>query len=651
MKKIAAWIALGIITIVAGLLLSMTNEVTKDVIATQEAESKVEARKTVLPDAETFEPVEVESLEPLSELFAGMKNGEAVGYVGAVSVNGYGGPVQIIAGVDNDGKVTGVSVGGAEFAETAGLGAKAKDLAFTDQFLMKQTPVKAVKSERDRGDNTVDAIAAATITTNAVTSGVNSIATKVDNYLNPPTDTVAEGTMYTASEQGFAGPVAVFVTVKDDGTISGLKVGDDAFAETEGFGAAALEDSFTKGFVGLALPLDAAQVDGISGATITTNAVVAAINRAYDEKNIVEAPAAEGTTYTAAEQGFAGPVAVFVTAKDDGTITALRVGDDDFKETDGFGAPATEATFTNQFVGKTIPVALEDIDALSGATVTSTAVVNAINRAFDEKLVDESVPVVEPVAETEGMPEVTEEPEAEAAEATEAPAEEEVAVEETAVAFPTAAPMTGRAVLGTAQGYNGPIYAVVSLNADNTIASVVVLEGEFADTPGIGDQVLAADYLAGFNGKTLPVSRDMVDAIAGATVSSNGVLDAVNNAMEQLVAVPQGADAVEPVSQMTGRAAAGDAEGFGGPIQVIVSLNADNTIASIQVDEDAFAETPGIGDKVLAEEFVKAFEGLAVPLQADAVDTISGSTVSSQAVIDAVNEAVELLIAAPSVAK
>ena len=53
-------------------------------------------------------------------------------------------------------------------------------------------------------------------------------------------------------------------------------------------------------------------------------------------------------------------------------------------ETQGIGAKATEPDFMNQFVGKTTDqFALgENVDAMSGATVTSKAVTNAMNAAL-----------------------------------------------------------------------------------------------------------------------------------------------------------------------------------------------------------------------------------------------------------------------------
>ena len=52
-------------------------------------------------------------------------------------------------------------------------------------------------------------------------------------------------------------------------------------------------------------------------------------------------------------------------------------------ETEGRGTRCGEAAFTDQFIGLLIPVTLgEDIDEVSGATITSQAVTMAVNQAI-----------------------------------------------------------------------------------------------------------------------------------------------------------------------------------------------------------------------------------------------------------------------------
>ena len=71
-------------------------------------------------------------------------------------------------------------------------------------------------------------------------------------------------------------------------------------------------------------------------------------------------------------------VPVTVTLDDDGNIASLVV--DASTQTEEIGGQCAGEEFTSQFIGKRIPLTLgEDIDGVSGATYTSTAVVNAVN--------------------------------------------------------------------------------------------------------------------------------------------------------------------------------------------------------------------------------------------------------------------------------
>ncbi|MDD4135131.1 MAG: FMN-binding protein, partial [Eubacteriales bacterium] len=590
-KKLAAWLVLGLITLAAGFSLSLTNEVTKEPILNQTLQAEAKAKQEVLPAAEIFEAIALQD-ETGVELFAGTAGGETLGYVGKVTVNGYGGPIDVIAGVNENGIIQGVNVGGASFSETAGLGAKAREAAFTRQFANKVSPVRVVKASDPKTESSVDAITAATITTNAVAGGVNRIARQVSDMLNPqePEIPVAEGTTYTANQQGFAGPVAVFVTVKDDGTISALKVGDTQFAETQGYGAGALEDDFTAQFIGKSLPLTSGDIDGISGATITTNAVLEAVNQAYEDKNIVVQEGPEGKEYTAQAQGFAGPVAVFITVKDDGTISALKVGDTQFAETQGYGAGALEDDFTAQFIGKSLPVALTDIDGISGATITTNAVLEAVNQAYEAKNIV-----------------VQEGPE-------------------------------GKEYTAQAQGFAGPVAVFVTVKDDGTISALKVGDTQFAETQGYGAGALEDDFTAQFIGKSLPVALTDIDGISGATITTNAVLEAINKAYEEHGA----AELSEPAAASPeGKEYTAQAQGFAGPVAVFVTVKDDGTISALKVGDTQFAETQGYGAGALEDDFTAQFIGKSLPLASGDIDGISGATITTNAVLEAVNKAYE----------
>ncbi|MCQ2440163.1 MAG: FMN-binding protein [Oscillospiraceae bacterium] len=89
-----------------------------------------------------------------------------------------------------------------------------------------------------------------------------------------------------------------------------------------------------------------------------------------------------GAVLTGSADGYVtgSTVTASVTIGADGTIAALTI--DTANETEGFGQRCMEPEFTDRFIGQHIPVAYDDgVDALSGATITSNAVLQAINTA------------------------------------------------------------------------------------------------------------------------------------------------------------------------------------------------------------------------------------------------------------------------------
>ena len=73
---------------------------------------------------------------------------------------------------------------------------------------------------------------------------------------------------------------------------------------------------------------------------------------------------------------------VYVTVQLDGEAKIASIEIDASLQTPEYGGRASEdEAFNSQFIGKSLPLTLEDIDVLSGATITSTAVVEALNGA------------------------------------------------------------------------------------------------------------------------------------------------------------------------------------------------------------------------------------------------------------------------------
>jgi len=188
--------------------------------------------------------------------------------------------------------------------------------------------------------------------------------------------------------QGYGGPIELIVAFQPDYTLGGIHVGGEAFNETENLGGKARDEAFTGQFKGAHLPVKLGEnIDSISGATVTSQAVVDGVNaaaeRLYTIPGLIQ-PAQPKRTANASVIGYGGPVLARVTLDEGGAIEALDIGGARFQETEGVGSRVRESAFTEAFIGKKAPFQLgEDIDALSGATVSSQAAVDAVNAAFE----------------------------------------------------------------------------------------------------------------------------------------------------------------------------------------------------------------------------------------------------------------------------
>lgn len=189
-KIIKDALALTLITLVAGVALGGVYEITKDPIAKQEAQAKAEAYEQVFTDAAAFEAVEMDDIltktirdqldqegykaQSIEEVMrAEDQSGETLGYAfTVVTSEGYGGDIQFSMGVQNDGTLNGISI--LSIGETAGLGMNADTPAFKDQFVGKQVEKLQYTKNGATQDDEINAISGATVTTNAMTNGVNA---------------------------------------------------------------------------------------------------------------------------------------------------------------------------------------------------------------------------------------------------------------------------------------------------------------------------------------------------------------------------------------------------------------------------------------------------------------------------------------------
>lgn len=167
-------LSLFVIAAAAALVLALVNALTEDTIAQRAAAQRQAAMACVVPGADVFSELysEDETIDALTGAYVGTR---FQGYCVEVSPNGFGGAISLMVGVDAGGSVTGVVI--LDHSETAGLGARADSPDFLDQYTGKSGTITV-----NSGSNAIDGLTGATITSKAVTAGVNAALTAVLSY-------------------------------------------------------------------------------------------------------------------------------------------------------------------------------------------------------------------------------------------------------------------------------------------------------------------------------------------------------------------------------------------------------------------------------------------------------------------------------------
>ena len=230
-----------------------------------------------------------------------------------------------------------------------------------------------------------------------------------------------------AAEKGFGGDVTVRLELDGGGKVKTLTV--DTPDETAGLGQRASDPEFTEQFIGKAGPFTFGEdgIEALSGATVTSNAALKAVNRAItgeepaeeektEEKPAEEAPAAEAEyAYTAEKETNFSVIRVSANAED-GKITDCRIA----SEAKSAGSDFLTDEIRESWAKAIVENQTADTDAITGATLQFSAA--AVKEAVAEILgqVNGGAAAEEPAEE-----EKTEEKPAE-----EAPAAEESAPDE-----------------------------------------------------------------------------------------------------------------------------------------------------------------------------------------------------------------------------
>ena len=381
---------------------------------------------------------------------------------------------------------------------------------------------------------------------------------------------LADGT-YEGSANGFSGKIKVSVVIKNQ-TIRSINIlsnSDDA----------AFFNRAKEGVTASILAKQSTDVDTVSGATYSSRGIINAVKDALsssdgEEQTVVAKGdfALNDGYYEGTGNGFAGPVKLFIEIKDKSIIGIYIVKTSDDA---GFFNRAKEGVTASILEKQSTGV-----DTVSGATYSSRGIIDAVKNALMGETED---------AFTIGKGDFD---------------------------------IADGTYTGCAQGYSGTV--TVSVKVENrTITAIDIIsqsdtESYFERAKGVIRTILTNQTVN-------------VDAVSGATFSSNGIIGAVKNAL--------GLDQEETKKQKKGKfnypdgVYTGVGEGYGGDIAATMVLQ-DKTIKAILLtdhkneDDRYFKRAKKVVDTIIDKQSLS-------------VDTVSGATYSSKGIIEAVSNAME----------
>ncbi len=348
-----------------------------------------------------------------------------------------------------------------------------------------------------------------------------------------------------------------------------------------------------------------------------------------------------GYVFTSKAKGYGGDLFVMTGINSEGQVTKVKLMEN--AETPGLGSRVGEDEYTSQYVEKDSK--LEGVEAVSGATISSVAFKDAVSIAFQAYGAAAGVEV-----EVPAEPEV--DPRTEIF-----PGEELTSIEIEGADEAYQAGSSGIIIVVQVEGYHPGMQVITGIGADGKIAGVGM--GENEETKGLGTKVGEPEFTDKFKGLGADEVNG-VSAVTNATTSNDGFKRGVKKALElvtqemldalataKYTQVQPGAatfepfeaeNALEAVRTDLGIVVLTQAEGYGGQITAVVGIGNDGAITGVRFLSD-HSETKGIGTKALDPEYLAKYVG---KNSADGVDTVSGATVTTDAVKRAITKALAI---------
>ena len=433
--------------------------------------------------------------------------------------------------------------------------------------------------------------------------------------------TYKDGT-YTGTGKGFGGQMTVQVTVKD-GKITQVKI----LNHKDGASYINRASSILSAIVAK----QSTNVDTVSGATYSSVGIIQATRNALskamaDGQTLEETSALPATTtssntnrgsktvskvkdadgykdgtYTGTGTGFGGKMTVQVVVKN-GKISSVKI----LNHKDGSSYISKAKSILSAIVSKQST----NVDTVSGATYSSKGIIEAVRNALNKAAITKK----------------------KNAETTEK--EEETTTKAKA---PTVKPVKEDGTYkdgtyeGTGIGFGGEMKLKVTIKKGKITKITVVSKKD--------DEPFFTNAKALFN-TIIKKQSTNVDKVSGATYSSNGIIEAVRDALSKAKQIKETKKETTTAQETIPKghfpykngAYFGTAEGFRSDITVAVVIKNKTITDIIVTDED---DDPAFFNR--AEKLIDTM----LKKQTVDVDVVSGATFSSNGIIDAVKEALK----------
>lgn len=553
---------------------------------------------------QTEEQTETEPVQGSFELEDGVYEGTGTGFAGPIKV----------AVTIKDHTITAIEI--LSKSDDAAFFTRAK--AMIDRILEKQSlDVDTVSGATYSSRGILRAVK------NALTGERDDGKTVADERKKEDTDleTVEESGswkdgIYYGSGTGFGGTIKVAVSVQD-GRIVSIEI-----QSASGEGSSYLSQA--KAVIDRIISQQSLNVDTVSGATYSSRGIIRAVRNALtgatddgtlgkeeeeqeepeELEDIKEPDAWLDGVYTGSGSGFGGDVKVEVTVQD-GKIASIKV----LSHKDGSSYMSKAKSVINRIISKQTT----NVDTVSGATFSSQGIIKAVRNAMRK---------ASGTSNTGKMP------------------------------YPEGI------YYGTATGYQGDITVAVVIQ-DKTIKAILVTEAS--------DDNAYLEKAKAVASNVVKKQSTSVDLVSGATYSSQGILDAIKNAIAEAKKAADAEDRGDSGGDGSGGGSGGDPGDDDTPGTIYQNGEYEGTAVCEDPHGDSFlydltlkitvkhdkitAITDVAGDEANSFYVNKAKKGSSkypgvvsqilktgVP---DEVDAVSGATYSSHAILEACKNALE----------